>query len=65
MVMVMEGYEGGLVAIEGNVGLVAFGDDMEILAQDISAKVLGYFKQPYTGTIVIREFKDTVIQVQR
>lgn len=61
--MIMEGYEGGQVAIEPNIGLVAFGEDKGELTNDISDKVRQYFKTGFNGIVRLREFSDTVIKL--
>ena len=59
----MEGHEGGKVAIESNFGLVAFGDNNSDLIADIADKVRQYFKAGFHGRILLREFKDTVVEI--
>ena len=59
----MEGHEGGKVAIESNFGMVAFGDNNSGLIADIKEKVQQYFKTGFHGRILLREFKDTVIEI--
>jgi|GEM_PF-2069141 len=58
----MEGREGGVIAIESNFNLVAFGDNTEELIADIRDKVHTHFKMGFDGVIRLREFKDTIIE---
>jgi len=62
--VVMEGYEGGQIAIESNLGLVAFGESTGDLTADIVDKVRQYFKTGFDGLIRLREFRDTLIALK-
>ena len=62
--VIMEGFEGGRVAIEGNIGLVAFGESTTDLTADVIFKVEQYFQTGFDGLIRLREFKDTLIELK-
>ena len=62
--VIMEGFEGGRVAIEANLGLVAFGESTTDLTADVIFKVEQYFQTGFYGLIRLREFKDTVIELK-
>ncbi len=57
-----EGREGGKIAIEANLGLVAFGESKAELIADIQDKVRQHFKAGFNGQIRLRKFTDTLIE---
>jgi len=60
--VVMEGVAGGQTAIEGNFGLVAFGENNADLIADIRDKVRQHFNPGFTGQIRLRKFTDILIE---
>ncbi|WP_257666888.1 hypothetical protein [Parapedobacter tibetensis] len=61
--VLFEGYEGGYTAIEGNVGLVAMGDDDTTLEEAVRYEVEKYYGGTYHGVIRIRKLMDKVITI--
>lgn len=61
--VVMEGKEADKVAFESNLGIVAFGEDIRELEQQIVANVNNYFNGRHRGRICMRRFFDTFLEV--
>ncbi|RQP15268.1 MAG: hypothetical protein EAS52_15720 [Parapedobacter sp.] len=59
--VVFDGREGGYVAVEGNIGLVAMGDDDDKLQEAVCQEVNSYYKGTFEGTISIRRFVDKIV----
>ncbi|MFC7524631.1 hypothetical protein ACFQRK_11775 [Parapedobacter sp. GCM10030251] len=56
--------DGGLTAIEGNVGLIARGDDEASLESDVRFQVAEFFGKDFTCTVRLRWFTDVVLTIK-
>jgi len=61
--VVVKGQNNALTAIEGNIGIVAFGTNIAEIRNAILVKVQEYFNGKFRGEIRIRRFKDIVINI--
>lgn len=59
--VVMDTEDERKVAVEANHQLVVFADDFHTLKLQVWMKVNAHYQGNFTGTIRLREFRDTVI----
>lgn len=59
--VITEGQNGTLTAIENNIGVVVFGEDIDDIRTGILFEVEEYFKGDFKGKIRVRRFQDSVI----
>lgn len=55
--------DGSLTAIEGNVGLVARGDDEASLESAVRFQVTEFFGEDFACTVRLRSFTDVVLTI--
>ncbi|RQP17315.1 MAG: hypothetical protein EAS52_09110 [Parapedobacter sp.] len=61
--VIMDSYTGGRVAIESNHDMVVFGENMNDLKNNIALKVRDAFHDRFVGTVRLRKFSDTLIDI--
>jgi len=61
--VIMNSYTGGKVAIEGDHGMVVFGENVRDLKDNIVVKVQDVFNGRFAGTVRLRKFSDILIHM--
>ncbi|WP_257668782.1 hypothetical protein [Parapedobacter tibetensis] len=61
--VVVDNHKGLMSAVEGNYGIVAFGENMEDLKNVIVLKVRQFFNGHFKGIIRIRQFSDHIVRI--
>ncbi len=61
--VVLDGDDNSLVAVEGNIGMVVFGEDINEIREGVRLKVSEYFDDGFRGEVRIRRFQDIVLTI--